>query len=346
MRLIGSFSDAKQAERFSSYLKREGIATLCEPGFDAVTEKISYQCWVHDEDQIDRAEKDFISFVANPEDPRFGVVEEEPPLQEPLAPPPPPKVIRAPFTVFIIALCIGVFLLSLLDEYQGEGTPPNQKELLGPVEESLLFDIPPSIVGVQTAEQLALTSYWRGIYSWTVLKIQGKPPTLAEGPMFVKIRQGEVWRLISPVLMHGGFLHILFNMIWVWILSVPIEQRIGIFRLLSLSLGVGVVSNVAQYLMSGPFFLGYSGIVMGLVGFIWMRERLAPWEGYPLRRSTLFFLGLFIGGVFVLQCVAFILQFLGVMHFDPNIANTAHIVGGLTGALLGSIPFFSVRVRA
>ena len=73
--------------------------------------------------------------------------------------------------------------------------------------------------------------------------------------LFGKIRQGEVWRLFTPVLLHGGILHLLFNMAWVWMFGRLIEQRLGSFKYLFLSIIVGVISNVAQYLMSGPRIL-------------------------------------------------------------------------------------------
>ena len=39
---------------------------------------------------------------------------------------------------------------------------------------------------------------------------------------------------------------------------------------------------------------------MGMAGFIWMRQRKAPWEGYPLHPSTFSFLGLFYFGHVIL----------------------------------------------
>ncbi|CCB89927.1 rhomboid protease glpG [Simkania negevensis Z] len=159
--------------------------------------------------------------------------------------------------------------------------------------------------------------------------------------MFIKLRQGEVWRLITPCLLHGGFLHILFNMLWLWLLGRQIEERIKLWQYLLITLIIGIVSNAAQYLMSGPLFIGYSGIITGLAGFIWMRQRQAPWEGYPLNRGTLIFLMVFIFGMLALQVISFILMRTGAVEFPMNIANTAHITGAIVGALLGRIPFFA-----
>lgn len=98
--------------------------------------------------------------------------------------------------------------------------------------------------------------------------------------------------------------------------------------------------------MSGPFFIGYSGIITALAGFIWMRERLAPWEGYPLNRGTIYFLLFFILAILGLQVAAFFIQVLTTYDFAPNIANTAHISGAVIGALLGRRKFFAQKVHA
>jgi GlpG protein len=159
--------------------------------------------------------------------------------------------------------------------------------------------------------------------------------------MFTKIREGQIWRLFSPCVMHRDFLHILFNMIWVLILGKQLEQRLRPWRYVALMLIIGVLSNIAQYLISGPLFLGYSGIVVGMAGFIWVRQKIAPWEGYPLQKSTLIFLLLFVIAMFALEVGSFVLEHLHVLNLSANIANTAHIAGGIIGIILGYIPFLA-----
>ena len=369
MRLVGTLQNENDARRLAGYLKRKGIENNCDVSFDAQSGHMSYQLWVHDEDRIHEAQSAFDQFMAGPANAAFDVPiteryrepEEEPPAEE-IA---PERKIRTPFTTFIMSLCALIFLLNLLEEnsvFQESGV--QNVLLITPIQELLLFDLPPAIEELEKIiekhqiqkggdltvevkaeiDELNKIPFWRGVYDWFLLKVTGKDTTLSEGPLFEKIRQGEVWRLFSPALLHSQFLHILFNMIWVWILSRPIEQRIGVARLAALSLASGIGSNIAQYLMSGPFFIGYSGVVMGLAGFIWMREKIAPWEGYPLNRATILFLLLFIGGMFLLQTTSFILQIFTSLSFEPNIANTAHIAGALIGASLARLPLFAMRV--
>ncbi|MFI5333964.1 MAG: rhomboid family intramembrane serine protease [Chlamydiales bacterium] len=178
---------------------------------------------------------------------------------------------------------------------------------------------------------------WKGAYDLFLSLKAGKENP---APMFEKIRQGEAWRLITPIFMHRGFLHILFNMAWLWILGRQIEERTGWVRMLTLIVLTAIVSNVCQYLMGGPFFLGFSGVVVGMAGFIWMRQKVAPWEGYPLQKTTAFFVLIFVIAMFGLELFSFAMQLFSSTTLSANIANTAHIVGGLVGLALGRLPFF------
>jgi GlpG protein len=371
MRLIGTLQNENDARRLAGYLKRQGIENNCDVSFDAQSGHMSYQVWVHDEDRMDEAQAAFEKFVESPSNAAFDSPiterlkesEEEPGEEEVVQ----ERRIRTPFTTFIMTLCTVIFFLNFIEEYPMlRGGAGQSGFLITPIQSLLLFDVPPVVEKLEQLiekhqippdqkaenlspeikaeiEELDRTPFWRGIYDWFLLKVKGGDTAIAEGPLFEKIRQGEVWRLFSPAVLHRDLLHILFNMIWVWVLSRPIEQRIGAFRLILLSLVAGIGSNVAQYLMSGPFFIGYSGVVVGLAGFTWMRERVAPWEGYPLNRATILFLLLFIGGMFLLQFSSFVLQLFTSISFDPNIANTAHIAGGVIGAALGRLSFFSMR---
>lgn len=190
---------------------------------------------------------------------------------------------------------------------------------------------------IQKAQEIPT---WRGVLgkftSW--YKKSDQP---SDGPLFVQIKEGQLWRLFTPCLLHASLLHILFNMLWAWVLLKQIEERLSRWKILILIVIIGVVSNIAQYFVSGPYFLGFSGVVCGLVGYIWVRQNVAPWEGYPLHRSTIIFILVFVGAMFALEIVSLASSLLFAKEVSANIANTAHIIGGLTGALLGRIPFFS-----
>lgn len=379
MRSIGKVSTENGALRFSSYLKRNDIAHTCDASFDTPSGYISYEFWIHEEDRLVEAKEAFEKFTQNPQDPVFDIPvteqvleEERTPLEE------NPEELESFssskrkigfFTKLVLLLCTFIFCLEVFQEVPlVEEKVPEQFLSFTPIQDSLLYDLPPffeelsqlmqkhkvprnqKIEALDPEIQQELTKlpsavYFRGFYDWCLLKFKTGDASEAEGPLFIKIRQGELWRLVSPCVLHAGLLHILFNMIWVWMLSRPIEQRIGFLRTAFLSVGVAIGSNLVQYLMGGPFFVGYSGVVMGLAGFIWSRQKIAPWEGYPIQKSTLLFLVFFVLAMFGLQLTSFILQAFSDVQFPLQIANTAHIVGGILGALFGRMNFFSWRVR-
>jgi len=135
------------------------------------------------------------------------------------------------------------------------------------------------------------------------------------------IMAGQVWRLFTPALLHGGLLHLIFNMWWMYDLGTLIERRIGSIRFLLLVLGTGVASSMAQFLAVGPNFVGMSGVVYGLFGYAWVRGRLDPTCGLYLRPDVAFWM---IGWLVV--C--------GAGLVGP-VANWAHGGGLVAGAVLG-----------
>lgn len=192
------------------------------------------------------------------------------------------------------------------------------------------------------------TATWHGIYDQLVVKAtHPTTPWNFSAPMFEKIRQGEVWRIVTPILLHANEFHIFFNLLWILMLGKLIEERIGPFRYIALILLIAAVSNTAQYLISGPNFVGISGVVVGMMGFIWARDRRAPWEGYRMNPAIVRFMFLFVMGLFGLQFVIFVLHAsTGKVPFAGiGIANTAHVMGGVTGILLGYLKIFAKKNR-
>lgn len=372
MRLIGEFKDERQSFGFQAFLKKEGIQSLYDSTKDT-TGQTTFRLWIIEEDDFDKAWAFYQEWLKSPHDDRFEPKQEkvEPAVSKTAAPRWKVRMVRQQASSFslnnlIILICGLLFVLNGIQEnriitQKGEVA----KELmLTPVEKTLIFDYSQYFVNLENfwAEYPVRTladikelpadgkaafqkakdgPTWKGLTDLLMKRSWKGYEELPKGTLFGKIRQGEIWRLYTPVLLHGGWLHILFNMAWVWLLGRQIEQRIGIFRYLILSLMIGVIANVAQYIMSGPEFLGYSGIVMGMVGFIWMRQKMAPWEGYPLNPTIVRFIVIYVAILLVLEMVSLGLDFFHVTELYANIANTAHIVGGLAGVLLARLPFFS-----
>lgn len=118
-----------------------------------------------------------------------------------------------------------------------------------------LADLP--LEGRLLLEKYTQTPYWEGIYDKVVFYFKSpKRPWNFNEPLFEKIREGEFWRVFTPILLHGNVLHLFFNIIWLVVLGKVIEDKIGSFRFLLFVLFTSAVSNTAQYLMSGSDFIG------------------------------------------------------------------------------------------
>lgn len=134
---------------------------------------------------------------------------------------------------------------------------------------------------------------------------------------------GQVWRLVTPIFVHFGILHILFNMLWLKDLGSAIERLQSSLFLVLFVLVTAVISNLAQYLVppSSPLFGGMSGVVYGLLAYIWIRGRFDPASGYSLDRRTL-----------IWMLVWLVVCFTGLVG---AVANGAHVAGLVVGAAWG-----------
>jgi GlpG protein len=287
MRLIGHLTDESAARAFADYLYVQGIENQLEQ------EKTDgWGIWISDEDKINRASDLLAAFRQNPTDPKYkkdakGAADlraQEEKDQESYR-----KRLKsrrhlfrplAPYgfgPVTLVVMVISVAVYFL----SNFGTNP----------ESMM--------------KLFITSFTiDGSYiRWN--------QTLPE------IRHGEIWRLFTPVLMHASNpLHIIFNMLWLRDLGSMIEGRQSSWHLLLLILVIAAGSNLAQFYYGGPDFFGMSGVVYGLLGYIWMRGKFDPASGLYLHSYTV-----------TMMIIWFFACFTGIGIF-AHIANAAH-AGGL-----------------
>jgi GlpG protein len=110
-------------------------------------------------------------------------------------------------------------------------------------------------------------------------------------------------------------------MMWLVQFGRFIESRYGGAKLLALIMVIGVGSNLAEYLWKSPYFGGMSGVNYGLFGFLWMKGKFGRDQSCEMQPQT----------------VQLMLMWMVLCYTDMlgPVANAAHTVGLLIGALLG-----------
>lgn len=148
------------------------------------------------------------------------------------------------------------------------------------------------------------------------------------------VQRGNWWVLITATFLHGGILHILFNMLWVRDLGPQTEILFSPHKMLIIYIFSGVGGNIAAIytpvfareflrisMMDYPV-IGASGAVFGLMGAIiaFGRKRGGFWGRQLVRQ-----LGMW----------AAILMFMGFIF--PGISNAGHIGGFISGFVIGQL---------
>ncbi len=134
-------------------------------------------------------------------------------------------------------------------------------------------------------------------------------------------QQWQLWRWVSHGVLHFSIMHIAFNLLWWWQLGGDIEQRLGSAKLAQIALVSAALSGAGQFWVEGANFGGLSGVVYALVGYLWMLTWRAPHLGLEMPKPL-------IGFMLVWLVLGFVQPFLAI-------ANTAHLVGLVSGMLLG-----------
>jgi GlpG protein len=138
------------------------------------------------------------------------------------------------------------------------------------------------------------------------------------------VYDGGFHTLLTSVFVHGGLMHIAFNLYWLWILGRVLERRIGSWRYLGFFVAAAWVSSACELAVADETGVGLSGVGYALFGFMWIaRPAVAEFRKVVDHRVVSLFL------VWAVFCVA--ATHIGVM----NIANTAHFSGLAFGGLVG-----------
>lgn len=295
MRQIGSLEDEALAERLVDYLKTIEISAKAEEDGD------NWLIWVKDENHLDSAREALAEFKSNPEDQKYKDARQRAyeirtaEVQRKIAATKNmqqvrtgwsgPMSKRAPIVLGLIIACIIAAVLG-----GGFGTSSEVDRLLMFVD----FSDP---------------------------GFQSSSADLGRLDTFYSLRQGQLWRAVTPIFLHGDGLHILFNLMWMYSLGGQLEPKLGKVRFIILVLATAAIPNLLQAYFQGPAFLGISGVVYGFFAFMWIRRR----DGYLISQNTMIFV-----------MVWFVLGFTPMM----NHAVWAHGGGLLVGAAMAYLPDF------
>lgn len=143
--------------------------------------------------------------------------------------------------------------------------------------------------------------------------------------------------VVTSMFLHGGWLHLLGNMLFLWVFGNNIEDRFGRLRYLLFYLGCGVVATYGFALAnpdSTEALIGASGAIAGVLGaYLILYPRARVWSLVPV----LLFIPLRLPAWLVLG-LWFLLQWAYTAGYAisqaGSVAYLAHVLGFLAGALV------------
>ena len=144
---------------------------------------------------------------------------------------------------------------------------------------------------------------------------------------------GAAWGMVTTVFVHGSWLHLFFNMLWLVQLGRILEATLHPVVYLAFLVGAAAIGSGCEVLISGQPGIGMSGVVYAMMGLMWAGRGLFPaWAAVATRDNLRFFIG---WGLFCVATTMF-----GIMR----VANGAHGGGFLFGLCIGFL-FFTPRRR-
>jgi GlpG protein len=295
LRQIGTLPKDRDPKVFTDYLLSLGMRTRVDE------QPEGWGLWIYNEDHVARARDEFQSFLSQPDDPRFREA-------APVA-----QTIRRQEQQLDRQFRKNYREVADLWAYPTVSRRPLTSALIAM--SIVVFVLQQSSVRPWLQDRMWFTTFYRDLEGH--IHDNGLSPIL----------HGEVWRLVTPVVMHVNILHIFFNMWWLSALGTLIEVRRGTLRLAGLVLISAILSNLGQYLydvrtsdQAHPAE-GMSGVVYGLFGYIWMKMVYEPEQQLMIHPNNI--------------TIMIFWLFLCMTGVVGPIANAAHVVGLVVGVTLG-----------
>lgn len=244
-------------------------------------------------------------------------------MNQPTSGPPNPRHARyrqipvhwsgCPITILLIVICCIVAAISRL------GHDPDPVSVLyfsDRAPQKRMAELEKSLDLIEAADGEDSPAYQKALIEY---EKAARQPTRA----LAQIEHGQLWRLVTPMFLHFGPVHLFFNMMWLWTLGRMLETLLRGTRFVLLVLVIAMVSNIAQALFGGGTnFGGMSGVVYGLFGFVVVYGKLSPMGGLHLDPRTVRYMLIWL-----------VVCFTGLLG---PIANWAHTFGLLAGGVIGA----------
>jgi GlpG protein len=288
MRLIGHLTDEKAARTFGDYLYVQGIENHLEH-----EKPDGWGIWINDEDKIEDATGLLATFRLNPAEPKYRA-----------------KAKAAPELRAEVEK----------DEAKYRKKLSERRQLFRPLNAYGFGPLTFVLIAISVTVFL-LSRMGKDPQPILGLFITDFTTSAPFGESLPEIMHGQFWRLITPIFIHFNLIHILFNMLWLRDLGSMIEARQSTWMLAILVVVIAACSDLGQFLVAGPVFGGMSGVVYGLLGYIWMRGKFDPGSGLFVHPSTV-----------TMMIIWFFICFTPIM---PHVANAAHGVGLVMGIAWG-----------
>lgn len=143
---------------------------------------------------------------------------------------------------------------------------------------------------------------------------------------FHGVAEGEYWRLLTAAFLHGGLIHLAFNMYALYLFGPFVEETLGRWRYIATYLTLAIGSSVVVYALTDNRVptVGASGAVFGLFGLALI---------FLIRTKQN------ITGMLVLLAIN------GVISLGAGISWQGHLGGFLTGVALGLVFAYAPRDR-
>jgi rhomboid protease GluP len=137
----------------------------------------------------------------------------------------------------------------------------------------------------------------------------------------IEIANGEYWRFITPIFIHIGLIHFLFNSYILYYIGNQLEGLLGAKRYLIIFIGSGILGNVASAILTPVMSAGASSSIFGLLGCGFFLERTFRhrFAGDPSVKS---------GSKAYAMTILINLVFGFIVPFIDNAAHVGGLIGG------------------